>query len=66
MATHSSALSWRLPRTEKPGGLHSIRSQSWTGLKQPSTCALHDRWFHGHLIEKEIETQPHEIILQRS
>ena len=45
--------------------LHKV-TESWTGLKQPSTRALHDGWFYGHLIEKEIETQAHEIILQRS
>ena len=27
MATHSSILAWRIPRTEKPGGLQSLRSQ---------------------------------------
>ena len=27
MATHSSILAWRIPQTEEPGGLHSIRSQ---------------------------------------
>ena len=27
MATHSSALAWRIPWTEKPGGLHSTGSQ---------------------------------------
>ena len=27
MATHSSILAWRLPWTEEPGGLHSMRSQ---------------------------------------
>ena len=26
MATHSSVLSWRIPRTEEPGGLQSIES----------------------------------------
>ena len=26
-ATHSSILAWRIPRTEEPGGLHSIGSQ---------------------------------------
>ena len=26
MATHSSILAWRIPRTEEPGGLQSIRS----------------------------------------
>ena len=27
MATHSSSLAWRIPRTEEPGGLQSIGSQ---------------------------------------
>ena len=27
-ATHSSTLAWRIPWTEKPGGLQSIRLQS--------------------------------------
>ena len=27
MATHSSILAWRIPCTEKPGGLWSIGSQ---------------------------------------
>ena len=33
MATHSSILAWRIPWTEKPGGLWSTRSQSQTRLK---------------------------------
>ena len=28
MATHSSILAWRIPRTEEPGGLQSTGSQS--------------------------------------
>ena len=27
MATHPSILAWRIPQTEKPGGIQSIRSQ---------------------------------------
>ena len=27
MATHSSILAWRIPRTEEPGRLHSMGSQ---------------------------------------
>ena len=27
MATHSSILAWRIPRTEEPGGLQSVESQ---------------------------------------
>ena len=31
MATHSSILAWRIPRTEKPGKLQSMELQkSWT------------------------------------
>ena len=36
-ATHSSTLAWRSPWTEEPGGLQSIKSQSWTQLKPLST-----------------------------
>ena len=32
MATHSSTLAWRIPRTEEPGGLQSTGSQSRTRL----------------------------------
>ena len=39
MATHSSSLTWRIPRTEEPGGLQSIGSQIWTPLKWPSMQA---------------------------
>ena len=34
MATHSSILAWRIPRTEEPGGLPSMGSQSRTQLKR--------------------------------
>ena len=33
MAIHSSTLAWRIPWTEEPGGLQSMRSQSQPGLK---------------------------------
>ena len=32
MATHSSILAWKIPRTEELGGLQSIGSQSRTQL----------------------------------
>ena len=33
MATHTSILAWRIPGTEKPGGLQSMGLQkSWTRL----------------------------------
>ena len=30
MATHSSILAWRIPRTEEPGGLQSM---GWEGIR---------------------------------
>ena len=36
MATHSSILAWRIPRTEVPGGLQSMGLQSQTWLKSES------------------------------
>ena len=41
VATHSSALAWRIPWTEEPGRqaiVHRV-SKSWTQLKQLGTCA---------------------------
>jgi len=32
MAVHSSILAWKIPWTEEPHRLQSIRSQSWTRL----------------------------------
>ena len=40
MATDSSILAWRIPRTEEPGRLQSMGSQSWTRLKQLSTMRV--------------------------
>ena len=38
MATLFSVLAWRIPRTEEPGGLQSMRSQkSQIGLKRLNT-----------------------------
>ena len=42
MATCFSILAWRIPRTEEPDGLQSMRSQSWTQMKRLSTQALSD------------------------
>ena len=38
-ATHSSALAWRIPGTEEPGGLPSQVAQSWTRLKLLSSSS---------------------------
>ena len=37
MATHSSILAWRIPRTKEPGVLQSKGLKSQTRLKQLST-----------------------------
>ena len=48
MATHSSALAWKIPWTEEPGGLRSMQSQTrLSGLTFP---------FHFHALEKEMAT----------
>ena len=39
MTTHSSILAWRIPWTEKPGGLQSMGSQSQIRLKRLSMHA---------------------------
>ena len=44
MATHSSVLAWRIPRTAEPGGLpsmgsHRPRRPGWPGLGAPYPCA---------------------------
>ena len=42
MATQFSILGWRIPWTEEPGGLQSIRLQSQTPPKQMSTLSERD------------------------
>ena len=40
MATHSSILAWEIPRTEEPGGLHSLGSHR-VGLKRLSMHVIY-------------------------
>ena len=48
MATHSSILAWRIPRTEQPGGLQSIESQrvrhDWVSPAAWSDWGLNHSW----------------------
>ena len=48
MATHSSILAWRIPGTEKPGGLQCIESQrvghDLVTKQQPHICLTNDRY----------------------
>ena len=39
MATHSSTLAWKIPRTEEPGGLQSMGCTESAQLKRLSTHA---------------------------
>ena len=52
MATHSSVLAWRIPRTGEPGGLPFV------GLHRQSQTQLSDFTFtfHFHALEKEMAT----------
>jgi len=50
MATHSSTLAWKIPWTEEPGRLQSMRVLSQTRLSN-FTCT-----FHFHALEKEMAT----------
>ena len=43
MATHSSILAWRIPWTEEPGGLQSIRSQR-VGHDWSNWACIHIYW----------------------
>ena len=47
MTTHSSILAWRIPRTEEPGGLQLLGSQSRTRLSDygcSGICSLFTDW----------------------
>ena len=41
VATHSSVLAWRVPRTEEPGGLQSVESQRVARLSDCHTRSAH-------------------------
>ena len=41
MATHSSILAWRIPWTEEPGGLQSMR---WQRVGHDSTANTHTHY----------------------
>ena len=41
MATHSSILAWRIPRTEKPGGLQLLDTTEHTGMHMTISRSIH-------------------------
>ena len=55
MATHSSILAWRIPRTEGPGGLQSIGSQR---IRQ-TEVTWHEVPTHTEIYLKEFHMQLH-------
>ena len=49
MATHSSILAWRIPWTEKAGGLQSMGvTKSWTRLSDSCACVRAHTHTHTH------------------
>ena len=50
MAPHSSTLAWKIPWTEEPGRLQSMRSLSWAWLNDFTFT------FHSRALEKEMAT----------
>ena len=51
MATHSSTLALKIPRTWEPGGLQSVGSQSQTQLSDLTLSLFHFSWLsvlHDH------------------
>ena len=46
MATHSSSLAWRVPWTEEPGGLQSLRSHRVRHDWSDSATAANPHWHH--------------------
>ena len=57
MAPHSSTLAWKIPWTEEPGRLQSMRS---LGVRHDSNFTF---TFHFHALEKEMAT--HSSVLAR-
>ena len=53
-ATHSSTLAWRIPRTEEPGRLQSMGSQSRTRLSDFTFTFFHFVWVLVDFIFQEI------------
>ena len=57
MATHSSALAWRIPWTEGPGGLRSMGSRG-VGHDWATSLSFFTLTFHFHALEQEMATHP--------
>ena len=55
MATPSSILAWKIPRTEEPGGLESISLQSQTRL---SDFHIHTGNFRASQVAPEVKNAP--------
>ena len=64
MATHSSVLAWRIPRTEEPGGLQSMGSQK-VGSDGVTTRTHRHRVHSQHQDSLGHATPPTKFRLQR-
>ena len=53
MAPHSSTLAWKIPRTEEPGRLQSMESDTSKSRTRLSDFTFP---FHFHALEKEMAT----------
>ena len=49
MATHSSVLAWRIPWTEEPGGLPSMKCKNWTRLSDKTILCIYTHMYK-HII----------------
>ena len=54
MATHSSILAWKIPRTEEPGRLQSTGSQTQTQLSDWTTYSLDIQFVENFLLWKDV------------
>ena len=59
MAPNSSTLAWKIPWTEEPGGLQSMRS-----LKSQTQLSEFPFTFHFHALEKEMATHSSVLALR--
>ena len=58
IATHSSILAWKIPWTEGPGGLQSMRLQSQTRLHLENPMDRGSWWATVHEAAESDTTQP--------
>ena len=63
MATHSSILTWRIPRTEVSGRLYSPWSHKESDTTEWLTLSLHFQWLWTHKFMNRVQIQNFFIVL---